>query len=57
MKKTVSYISCLLSMFVLSGCDQGTNYKHPPFSTQYTVEEHIERISAITDELIVEVEG
>ena len=58
MKKLFSLLMCG-SIFLLYSCEewgQGRKYEHPPFSTQYTVEEHIERISDITDELLVTAE-
>lgn len=47
-------ISCLSFSLLLSGCTGSPYikdvYYHPKFKTDYTIEEHIERISALTEE-------
>ena len=51
-KKVELLIMCILASlcFLLVGCwtYAGSNYKHPDFVTQYTQEEHIQRISERT---------
>lgn len=54
--KAKRLITCCLSFsLLLSGCTCSNPYikyvyEHPKFKTDYTIEEHIERISALTEE-------
>ncbi|MBQ8229916.1 MAG: hypothetical protein IJZ32_04405 [Clostridia bacterium] len=61
MKAKRLIISCLSCVLFLSGCTyrnscsdtsrrDGPFFEHPEFKTDYTIEEHIERISTLTEE-------
>lgn len=64
MKKLVAIILSLTLIFVISACDaeedqmlggwekEYTEYVHPDFETQYTVEEHIERLNLIASKTL-----
>lgn len=59
-KRLLAILLSCLTLFCFSGCNETfwywilpqKYYKHPEFSTKYTVEEHIEKISQITEDLI-----
>ncbi len=58
--RIIAFLLCFLSMFfsvvIINECNERNRplgygeYKHPKFKTKYTVEEHIQRITARTEE-------